>query len=104
MQTIICNNLNLDAITDVRGTQNIVRIAISRVRVSVVRGVVRVVDCCVAPVMRYAALAAAKPAYAMLPSMAAMPTGSEHGSLQGRHWRGGFLSGFSGRLGRVGRG
>ncbi|MCA9239142.1 MAG: hypothetical protein KDA37_03030 [Planctomycetales bacterium] len=110
MQTITCNNLNLDANFDVRGTQNIVRISISRVRTSVVRGVVRLVDGCVALAVRCAALATAKPAYAMPVGVAAMPQASEHRSqpsvhgLAGRHWQAWRLGGFDSRLGRVGRG
>ena len=73
MQTTICNNLNLDALADVRGTQMIVRIGISRVLVSVMCGVVCVVDRCCAHLLRTATVATAKPAYALLPSMAAMP-------------------------------
>ncbi len=76
MRTIIRTITNLDA--TVRGLRNIVRTLAPRTFVSVTRGVVLSVRHDHALLMRLVTDAMAKPAYAMLPSVAPLSRGCRH--------------------------
>lgn len=104
MRTIICNIMNLDAITAVGGLQNVVRTIVSRERSLVVRGVVRSVRHSEALLMRLMAGAKAQPAYAAKIDAAARHTAMEQASAPCTPWQAGFLSRFASRSGRASRG